>query len=200
MAETVIQHVLCRLKEIGVDDIFGVAGDYAFPVNDAIVEHPAINWIGCCNELNASYAADGYARMRGVGAVCTTYGVGELAAMSAIAGSYAEILRFFIWWARPTCRRRRGGRWCTTRWATGNSTCSAGWRNRWCAQVRHDAAKRGGGDRTTHRRGALPSTARLPGVSQRRREHACARGRAIADRRPAILGRWLRRPTRWPLR
>jgi indolepyruvate decarboxylase len=75
MAETVIQHVLSRLKEIGVNDVFGVAGDYAFPVNDAIVEHPGINWIGCCNELNASYAADGYARMRGVGAVCTTYGV-----------------------------------------------------------------------------------------------------------------------------
>jgi len=95
MAETAIQHVLRRLKEIGVDDIFGVAGDYAFPVNDAITEHPAINWIGCCNELNAGYAADGYARMRGVGAVCTTYGVGELAAMSAIAGSYAENLAVF---------------------------------------------------------------------------------------------------------
>ncbi len=95
MAESVIQHALRRLKEIGVDDVFGVAGDYAFSVNDAIVEHPAINWIGCCNELNAAYAADGYARMRGVGAVCTTYGVGELAAMSAIAGSYAEHLAVF---------------------------------------------------------------------------------------------------------
>jgi TPP-dependent 2-oxoacid decarboxylase len=92
MAQTIIQHVLGRLKEVGVDDIFGVAGDYAFPVNDAIVEHPAINWIGCCNELNAAYAADGYARMRGVGAVCTTYGVGELAAISAIARWYAEHL------------------------------------------------------------------------------------------------------------
>src|SRR6202007_2110247 len=95
MAETVIQHVLKRLKEIGVDDVFGVAGDYAFPVNDAIVEHPALNLIGCGNELNAAYAADGYARMRGVGAVCTTYGVGELAAMSAIAGSYADHLAVF---------------------------------------------------------------------------------------------------------
>jgi indolepyruvate decarboxylase len=95
MTETVIQYILRRLNEIGVDDIFGVAGDYAFPVNDAITEHPAINWIGCCNELNAGYAADGYARMRGVGAVCTTYGVGELAAMSAIAGSYAEQLAVF---------------------------------------------------------------------------------------------------------
>jgi indolepyruvate decarboxylase len=37
MTETVIQHILKRLNEIGVDDVFGVAGDYAFPVNDAIV-------------------------------------------------------------------------------------------------------------------------------------------------------------------
>jgi indolepyruvate decarboxylase len=95
MAETVIQYILRRLNEIGIDDIFGVAGDYAFPVNDAIAEHPAINWIGCCNELNAGYAADGYARMRGIGALCTTYGVGELAAMGAIAGSYAEHLPVF---------------------------------------------------------------------------------------------------------
>src|SRR4029078_13537697 len=95
MAETVTAHVLRRLNEVGVDDVFGVAGDYAFPVNDAIVEHPAISWIGCCHELNAAYAADGYARMRGVGAVCTTYGVGELAAIRDIACSYAESLAFF---------------------------------------------------------------------------------------------------------
>jgi indolepyruvate decarboxylase len=89
MAETVIQYVLKRLKEIGVDDVFGVAGDYAFPVNDAIVEDPALNWITCCNELNAAYAADGYARARGAAALFTPYGVGELSSTSGIAGAYA---------------------------------------------------------------------------------------------------------------
>src|ERR1700751_2506472 len=108
MAETVIHFVLKRLKEIGVDDVFGVAGDYAFPVNDAIVEDPSVNWIGCCNELNAAYAADGYARMRGVGAVCTTYGVGELAAMSAIAGSYAEHLAVFHLVGTPNTATQEG--------------------------------------------------------------------------------------------
>lgn len=92
---TVIEYVLDRLSEIGITDIFGVPGDFAFPINDAIVAHPKINWIGCCNELNAAYAADGYARVRGVGAVNTTYGVGELSAISAIAGSYAENLPVF---------------------------------------------------------------------------------------------------------
>jgi indolepyruvate decarboxylase len=108
MTETVIQYVLRRLNEIGVGDVFGVAGDYAFPVNDAIVEHPAINWIACTNELNAGYAADGYARMRGVGAVCTTFGVGELAAMSAIAGSYAEQLAVFHLVGAPNLPTQEG--------------------------------------------------------------------------------------------
>jgi indolepyruvate decarboxylase len=95
MTTTVIQHVLARLHDIGIGDVFGVPGDYAFAVNDAICEHPDINWIGCCNELNAAYAADGYARIKGVGAVCTTYGVGELSAVNSIAGSYAEHLPVF---------------------------------------------------------------------------------------------------------
>jgi indolepyruvate decarboxylase len=106
--DTVIQYVLRRLKEIGVEDIFGIAGDYAFPVNDAIVEDPAVNWISCCNELNAAYAADGYARTRGVGAVCTTFGVGELAAMSGIAGAYAEHLPLFHLVGTPNTATQEG--------------------------------------------------------------------------------------------
>ena len=95
MPETVVQHVLARLKSIGISDIFGVAGDYAFSVDDAIVAFSGIEWVGCCNELNAAYAADGYARIRGVGAVSTTYGVGELSAINGIAGAYAEHLPVF---------------------------------------------------------------------------------------------------------
>ena len=56
---TVIEHVLSRLKELGISKVFGVAGDFAFPIEDAIVGFPGIDWVGCCNELNASYAADG---------------------------------------------------------------------------------------------------------------------------------------------
>lgn len=95
MAVTVIEHVLARLRDIGITDVFGVPGDFAFPVNDAISNHPDINWIGCANELNAAYAADGYARIKGVGALCTTYGVGELSALAGVAGAYAERLPIF---------------------------------------------------------------------------------------------------------
>jgi indolepyruvate decarboxylase len=102
MSESVIEHVLGRLKTIGIDDIFGVPGDYAFSVHDGIVHDPHINWIGCSNELNAAYAADGYARIHGVGAVSTTYGVGELSAMNGFAGAYAEHLAVFHLVGMPT--------------------------------------------------------------------------------------------------
>ena len=108
MPETVIQHVLARLKSIGISDIFGVAGDYAFSVDDAIVAFPGIEWIGCCNELNAAYAADGYARIRGVGAVSTTYGVGELSAINGIAGAYAEHLPVFHLVGMPSMAAQAG--------------------------------------------------------------------------------------------
>ena len=95
MSISVIQHVLSRLHDIGVTDVFGVPGDYAFPVNDAICEFPGTRWIGCCNELNAAYAADGYARVKGIGALNTTYGVGELSALAGMAGAYAEHVPLF---------------------------------------------------------------------------------------------------------
>ena len=79
-----------RLAELGIKDIVGLPGDYNFNMLDAIINNPDVNWINCTNELNAGYAADGYARINGYGAVVTTYGVGELSATNAIAGSYAE--------------------------------------------------------------------------------------------------------------
>jgi indolepyruvate decarboxylase len=92
---TVIRHVLERLKEIGITDVFGVPGDYAFSINDAICNDSAMRWIGCSNELNAAYAADGYARVKGMAALCTTYGVGALSAINGTAGAYAEHLPIF---------------------------------------------------------------------------------------------------------
>jgi indolepyruvate decarboxylase len=83
-------YLLDRLAELGVSEIFGVPGDYNLAFLDHIVAHPIIRWVGSVNELNAGYAADGYGRLRGMSAVVTTFGVGELSAANAIAGSYAE--------------------------------------------------------------------------------------------------------------
>jgi len=103
---SVIEYVLARLSAIGVSDVFAVPGDDAFAVQDALVRSPAVRYVGCCNELDAGYAADGYARIRGVGALSTTYGVGELSAINAIAGAYAEHVPVFHLVGMPSVRAR----------------------------------------------------------------------------------------------
>ncbi len=87
---TVADYLLDRLAGVGVDRIFGVPGDFTLGLLDHIEAHAVIRWTGTANELGAGYAADGYARVRGFGVVCTTFGVGELSAINAIAGAYAE--------------------------------------------------------------------------------------------------------------
>ena len=102
MPQTVIQYVLSRLRQLGVTDVFGVPGDYAFPVNDAICADKNMNYIGSCNEINAAYSADGYARIKGLAAVNTTSGPGELNALSGICGAYAEHVPIFHLTAQPS--------------------------------------------------------------------------------------------------
>lgn len=82
-------YLFTRLLQLGVADIFGVPGDYNLRLLDYVV--PAgLHWVGNCNELNAAYAADGYARIKGLSALVTTFGVGELSAANGIAGANAE--------------------------------------------------------------------------------------------------------------
>lgn len=87
---TVSDYLCDRLAELGINHVFGVPGDFTLSLLDHVVGHPDVEWVGCTNELNAGYAADGYARLRGAGALMTTFGVGELSAINAIAGSFAE--------------------------------------------------------------------------------------------------------------
>lgn len=86
-ATSVIGYIVQRLADEGISDCFGVPGDYAFPVCDAVDRNPNIKWIGCSNELNASYAADGYARVKGAAMLSTTYAVGELSAINGVIGA-----------------------------------------------------------------------------------------------------------------
>lgn len=89
---TIGNYLLTRLTELNIKEIFGVPGDYNLIFLDQIVNSKSLQWIGNCNELNAAYAADGYARVNGAAAIVTTFGVGELSAINGIAGSYAEYL------------------------------------------------------------------------------------------------------------
>lgn len=90
MTYTVSDYLLDRLAQLGITNVFGVPGDFNLQFLDHVVAHNRLEWVGNANELNAGYAADGYARVKGLGALVTTYGVGELSAINATAGSYAE--------------------------------------------------------------------------------------------------------------
>jgi indolepyruvate decarboxylase len=106
-ATTVIDYIVQRLADEGIQHCFGVPGDYAFPVGDAVDRNPNIKWIGCSNELNASYAADGYARVRGAAMLSTTYAVGELSAINGVMGAKAERSLVFHVVGMPSYQNQR---------------------------------------------------------------------------------------------
>jgi pyruvate decarboxylase len=91
-SSTLGRHLARRLVEVGITDVFSVPGDFNLTLLDHLLAEPGLNLIGCCNELNAGYAADGYARSRGVGACAVTFTVGGLSIINAIAGAYSENL------------------------------------------------------------------------------------------------------------
>lgn len=86
---TVADYLLERLKQVGVDHLFGVVGDFCLGLFRRVYKSK-VKMVCTCNELNAAYAADGYARVHGMGGIVCTYVVGELSAMNGIAGAFAE--------------------------------------------------------------------------------------------------------------
>ena len=93
------EYLATRLEQAGVRHYFTVPGDFNLVLLDQLLKNPRLQLIGCCNELNAGYAAEGYARSNGIGAFVVTYSVGGLSALNAVACAYAEDL--------PVARRRR---------------------------------------------------------------------------------------------
>src|SRR5690349_19865850 len=87
---TLAEYLGRRLLECGVAHVFGVPGDFNLTLLDHMATVDGLAWVGSPNELGAGYAADAYARSRGLAAMVTTYGVGELSALNAVAGSAAE--------------------------------------------------------------------------------------------------------------
>jgi pyruvate decarboxylase len=107
-SSTVAKYLFHRLHQLGIRALHGVPGDYNLTALD-YVEKCGLKWVGNPNELNAGQsilsssslwkesnkpqtgsAADVYARIKGIGAVLTTFGVGELSLTNDIAGSRAD--------------------------------------------------------------------------------------------------------------
>jgi len=103
---TVATYLLKRLEQAGLKHAFGVPGDYVLTFMDRLIES-GIEFVGTCNELNAGYAADAYARINGIGRICVTWGVGGFSAMNAIAGAYAEQVPLVVLVGGPRTTQRR---------------------------------------------------------------------------------------------
>jgi indolepyruvate decarboxylase len=97
-----------RLREAGIGHVFGVPGDYSLGLLDHIVASD-VEFVGTCNELNAGYAADAYARIHGIGAVAVTYAVGGFSLLNAIAGAYAERVAVVALCGGPSRADREAG-------------------------------------------------------------------------------------------
>jgi indolepyruvate decarboxylase len=83
------QYLIQRLQDYGIGHVFGIPGDYVLAFYSLLSDSP-IEVIGCTREDNAGFAADAYARVHGMGAVCVTYCVGGFSLCNSIAGAYAE--------------------------------------------------------------------------------------------------------------
>lgn len=90
MKITIGDYLLNRLKEVGIEHLIGIPGDFNLQLLEQLEKVDGIEFVGASNELNAAYVADGYAREKGISALLVTYGVGDLGALPGIAASMAE--------------------------------------------------------------------------------------------------------------
>ncbi len=87
---TIGEYLIQQLSQHGVDHIFGVPGDYVLKFM-TLIEQSDVKLINTCDEQGAGFAADAYARLRGLGVVCVTYGVGGLKVANTTAQGFAEL-------------------------------------------------------------------------------------------------------------
>lgn len=86
---TIGDYLIRRLAEEGVSHVFGIPGDYVLGLFKKLEQGP-LQTICSCDEQGAAFAADAYARLRGLGVVCITYAVGGLKVTNAVAQAFAE--------------------------------------------------------------------------------------------------------------
>ncbi|TWU59872.1 Indole-3-pyruvate decarboxylase [Rubripirellula tenax] len=101
-------YLIQRLRDYGIEDIFGIPGDYVLSFYSELERSP-INVVGCTREDCAGFAADAYSRLRGMGALCVTYCVGGLSVCNSIAGAYAEKSPVVVISGSPGLRERSVG-------------------------------------------------------------------------------------------
>jgi indolepyruvate decarboxylase len=107
VAANVASYLITRLQQAGLEHLFAVPGDYASPFLQTLDATPGIERVPNMNELGSGYAADGYARFRGVGAACVQYGVGTFSLLNCAAGSFVERVPVAVISASPKTHDRQ---------------------------------------------------------------------------------------------
>jgi indolepyruvate decarboxylase len=90
MAETIGAYLIRRLAEHGVGHVFGVPGDYVLTFFGQMEKSNRVQVVNTADEQGAGFAADAYARLKGMGAACITWCVGGLKAANAVGEAFAE--------------------------------------------------------------------------------------------------------------
>ena len=88
-SETIGDYLIRRLAEEGVGHVFGVPGDFVLSFFKKLEGGP-LKILNTSDEQGAGFAADAYARLRGLGVVCVTYTVGGLKVVNPVAQAFAE--------------------------------------------------------------------------------------------------------------
>ncbi len=101
------EYLFHRLRELGVGHTFGLPGDFVLPVY-AVQESLGFPTVVCCHEPGVGFAADAYARLRGLGVALVTYGPGALNTLNPVACAYAEQSPLLIVSGGPEMTFRRG--------------------------------------------------------------------------------------------
>jgi TPP-dependent 2-oxoacid decarboxylase len=99
-------HIFELLHQQGVQHAFGIPGDFALTLYDALAES-SIQPIVMTHEPCVGFAADAYSRMRGLGLAVVTYSVGGLNMVNAVAGAYAEKSPLVVLSGGPGVRERQ---------------------------------------------------------------------------------------------
>lgn len=106
MKKKLAHYLFERLQQCGVEYTFGIPGDFALPLYASQAEY-GLKTIVCTHEPSCVFAADGYSRLKGLGAVLTTYGVGGLNMINPVAMAYAELSPVIVISGAPALAGRR---------------------------------------------------------------------------------------------
>ncbi len=100
------EYLLTRIRELGVDHTFGIPGDFVLPVY-AVQDAFGMATVVCSHEPGAGFAADAYARIKGLGVAMVTYGAGALNLLNPVACAYAEQSPLLVVSGGPEVAMRR---------------------------------------------------------------------------------------------